>query len=443
MSSSVDLRICKYNTGSLKHRRADGDMDFFHYENGELYCEEDRVADIAEEVGTPFYLYSHRTMVDHYRKLDSALESVDHLICFSLKSNSSMAVCRALANEGSGADVVSGGELYRALKAGILPKNIVFAGVGKTEPEIEYALKSDILMFNVESMSEANAINRVAGRLGKKARIALRVNPDVDADTHKHIITGKKENKFGLAIDMAIEFFTEAADMPGLEVVGVHAHIGSQIVSTSPYVESISKLVELVGDLRSAGIDIRTLNVGGGLGIIYSEENPSTAREFAEAVLPLVKPTGCHFILEPGRFVIGNAGILVTGVTYVKPSGSKTFVIVDAGMNDLIRPALYESYHAIRPVRIAGSEEMVADIVGPICESADCFARARKIPVVKEGDLLAVFSAGAYGFVMSSNYNSRPRMPEVMVIDDRHFVVRERETYEDLIRGETIPQALL
>ena len=432
-------------------------MDFFHYKDAELYCEEDRVADIAEEVSTPFYLYSHRTMVDHYRKLDRAFESVDHLICFSLKSNSSLAVCKALANEGSGADVVSGGELYRALKAGIPSEKVVFAGVGKTEAEIEYALKAGILMFNVESMSEAKAINRVAGRLNKRANIALRVNPDVDADTHKHITTGKKENKFGLEIESAIDFFTEAAAMPNLEVSGVHTHIGSQIVSTSPYVESIGKLVKVIADLRSAGIKIDTLNVGGGLGIIYSEEKPSTADEFARAILPLVKSTlgspstrkkkenkeGCRFILEPGRFIIGNAGILVTRVVYVKRGSTKTFVIVDAGMSDLIRPALYESYHAIRPVSIKSSEEMVADIVGPICESADCFAKERKIPVVQEGDLLAIFSAGAYGFVMSSNYNSRPRLAEVMTMDDKHFIVRKRETYEDLVRGETIPQELL
>lgn len=419
------------------------EMDFFHYENGELYCEEDRVAGIAEEVGTPFYLYSHRTIVDHYQKIDSALESIDHLICFSLKSNSNLAVCKALANKGSGADVVSGGELFIALEAGIDPRKIVFAGVGKTEAEIEYALKSDILMFNVESMPEARAISRVAGRLGKKAKIALRVNPDVDADTHKHITTGKKENKFGLAIDMGLAFFTEAASMPNLEVTGVQVHIGSQIVSTSPYEKTIDKLVKLIADLRNAGIGIDTLNIGGGLGIIYNAEEPSTAQEFADAILPMVKTTGCRFIIEPGRFIIGNAGIMVTRVVYVKSTESKTFVIVDAGMNDLIRPALYESYHAIRPVTITNSEEIVADIVGPICESTDCFARDRKIPAVGEGDLLAVFSAGAYGFVMSSNYNSRPRMPEVMVIGDRHFTVRERETYGDLIRGEIIPQVLL
>ena len=417
-------------------------MDFFHYENGELYCEEDRVAGIAEEVGTPFYLYSHRTLVDHYRKLDRALGGSDHLICFSLKSNSNLAVCSALANEGAGADVVSGGELYRALKAGILPQNIVFAGVGKTEAEIVYALEVGILMFNVESMSEASAINRAAGRLGRKSRIALRVNPDVDADTHKHITTGKKENKFGLAIDMAVDFFTQAAAMTNLEVDGVHAHIGSQIVSTAPYVESIDKLVTLIADLNSAGIHIRNLNVGGGLGIIYKEETPSTAQEFAEAVLPRVRPTGCRFILEPGRFIVGNAGILVTRVTYVKPTDSKTFVIVDAGMNDLIRPALYDSYHTIRPVVVTNSEEMVVDIVGPICESADCFAKDREIPAVEEGALLAVFSAGAYGSVMSSNYNSRPRPSEVMVMGNEHFIVRERETYEDLIRGEMIPGML-
>ena len=418
-------------------------MDFFHYEDGELYCEDDRVADIAEEVGTPFYLYSYKTMVDHYGKLDSALESVDHLICFSLKSNSSLAVCKALANEGAGADVVSGGELYRALNAGIPVQKIVFAGVGKTESEIEYALESGIFMFNVESMAEARAINRVAGRLGKKAKIALRINPDVDADTHKHITTGKKENKFGLAIDKAMEFFTEAAAMPNLKVEGVHAHIGSQIVSTWPYVESIGKLVSLITDLRDAGINIDTLNIGGGLGIIYSEETPSTAQAFAEAILPLVESSGCRLVLEPGRFIIGNAGILVTRVTYIKPTDTKDFVIVDAGMNDLIRPALYESYHSIRPVVMSGSEKAVVDIVGPICESADCFAKEREMPVVKEGDLLAIFSAGAYGFVMASNYNSRPRMAEVMVIGDKHSVVRKRETYEDLVAGETIPQELL
>ncbi len=419
-------------------------MDFFHYENGELYCEEDRVTDIAAEVGTPFYLYSHRTMVDHYRKLDSAMESVDHLICFSLKSNSNLAVCKALANEGAGADVVSGGELYRALKAGIPAEKIVFAGVGKTEAEIKYALKSGIFMFNAESMPEAAAIDRVAGHLGKKAKIALRVNPDVDADTHKHITTGKKENKFGLAIDRAMEFFSEAAGMPNLKVEGVHAHIGSQIVSTSPFVESISKLVKLIGELRDAGINIDTLNIGGGLGIIYSEETPSTAQDFADAILPLVRPTECRLVLEPGRFIIGNAGILVTRVTYVKTTDTKTFVIVDSGMNDLIRPALYESYHAIRPVVMSNTDGgMVVDIVGPICESADCFAKDRTIPVVEEGDLLAIFSAGAYGFAMASNYNSRPRMAEVMVIDDKHSVVRERETYEDLISGETVPQELL
>jgi len=418
-------------------------MDFFHYDDGELYCENDRVADIAQEVGTPFYLYSYKTMVDHYRKLDSAFESVDHLICFSLKSNSNLAVCKALANEGAGADVVSGGELYRALNAGIPAQKIVFAGVGKTESEIEYALESGIFMFNAESMSEARAINRVAGRLGKKAKMALRVNPDVDADTHKHITTGKKENKFGLAIDRAMEFFTEAAAMPNLEVEGVHAHIGSQIVSTSPYVESMNKFVKLITNLRDAGISIDTLNIGGGLGIIYDEETPSTAQDFAEAILPLVESTGCRLVLEPGRFIVGNAGILVTRVTYIKPTDTKNFVIVDAGMNDLIRPALYESYHSIRPVVMSGSEKMVADIVGPICESADCFAKEREIPAVKEGDLLAIFSAGAYGFVMASNYNSRPKMAEVMVIDDKHSVVRKRETYEDLVAGETVPQELL
>jgi diaminopimelate decarboxylase len=418
-------------------------MDYFHYENNRLYCEEVLVSDIAEEVGTPFYLYSHRTLVEHYRKLDKALESIDHLICFSMKSNASLAVCRSLVNEGSGADIVSGGELYKAIKAGFKPQNIVFAGVGKTEAEIEYALNSEILMFNVESMSEAMAIDRVAGRLNKKARIALRVNPDVDAGTHKHITTGKKENKFGLAIDKALDYFTEAAKMPNLDVIGVQAHIGSQIISTTPYVESINRLAKLISDLDEAGIKIQTLNIGGGLGIIYNEENPSTAQQFADAILPLVKPTGRRLIIEPGRFIVGNAGILVTKVVYIKPIETKTFVIVDAGMNDLIRPALYESYHSIRPVKIESTDEFVVDIVGPICESTDCFAKERSIPIVKEGDLLSIFSAGAYGFVMSSNYNARPRTAEVMAIDDKYFTTRKRETYDDLINGESIPEKLI
>jgi diaminopimelate decarboxylase len=426
----------------MEKHKGKADMDLFHYENNNLYCEKVLVADIAKKVGTPFYLYSHGTIVDHYRKLEKALEGIDHLICFSMKSNSNLAVGKSLANEGSGADIVSGGELYRALKAGFSPQKIVFAGVGKTEAEIIYALETDILMFNVESMSEARAIDRVAERMNKKARIALRVNPDVDAGTHKHITTGKKENKFGLEIDKALSFFTEASSMKNLDVTGIHAHIGSQITSTTPYVESINRLAMLIDNLDKAGIEIKNLNIGGGLGIIYNEENPSTAQQFAEAILPIVKPTGRRLIMEPGRFIVGNAGILVTTVTYVKPSGSKIFVIVDAGMNDLIRPALYDSYHSIRPLKISGENEIVADIVGPICESADCFAKERKIESVDEGDLLAIFSAGAYGFVMSSNYNSRPKIAEVMVIDDKYYIVRERETYDDLINGEIIPDSL-
>jgi diaminopimelate decarboxylase len=418
-------------------------MDFFHYENNELFCEEVLVSDIAEQVGTPFYLYSHRTIVEHYRKLDKALESIEHLICYSMKSNSNLAIARSLANEGSGADIVSGGELYRALKAGFPAEKIVFAGVGKTESEIEYALKMGILMFNVESMPEADLINYVAGKIGKKAKIALRVNPDVDAHTHKHITTGKKENKFGLAIDEALGYFTESASKENIEVTGVQAHIGSQIVSTMPYVEAINRLTTLINDLEKIGIKIQTLNIGGGLGIIYNEEIPSTAQQFAEAILPLVEPTGRKLIIEPGRFIVGNAGILVTRTTYIKKSGSKTFIIVDAGMNDLIRPALYDSYHSIKPLKMTGAEDITADIVGPICESADCFAKERKIESVNAGDLLAIFSAGAYGFVMSSNYNSRPKVAEAMVIGDKYYTVRERETYDDLIKGESIPEILI
>lgn len=417
-------------------------MHLFHYKDDSLYCEEKRVDEIIKDVGTPTYIYSYRTILDHYRKLETAFRDIEHLICFSLKSNSNIAVGRVLSREGAGADVVSGGELFRALKAGFEPRKIVFAGVGKTEEEIRYALESDILMFNAESMEEVHLIDHVAGKLGKTARIALRLNPDVEAGTHKHITTGKRENKFGLDIERAVEFYLQANSLPNVETIGVHAHIGSQIVSTKPYVESVNKLLRVIDELKNTGIRIGNLNIGGGLGIIYKEENPSTAQEFADAILPIVKPTGLRLILEPGRFIVGNAGILVTKVTYVKKHGSKTFIIVDAGMNDLIRPALYGSYHAIRPVRLTGSEEIVADIVGPICESTDSFANERKIERVEQGDLLAIFSAGAYGFAMSSNYNSRPRPAEIMVMGDRHYVIRERETYNDLIRGEFIPEVL-
>ncbi len=417
-------------------------MDFFEYRHHELYCEQVPVARLCEEFGTPLYVYSHATLVDHYRKLDVAFEEVDHLICFSVKSNSNLAVIRAMVQEGSGADVVSGGELFRVLKTDIDPSKIVFAGVGKTRAEIEQALQADILMFNVESMPEAIAINQIAGEMGKVARIAFRVNPDVDPHTHRHITTGKKGNKFGIDIHMAAKIFQEAADLPYLNVCGVHAHIGSQITEVEPYHAALQRLLPLIEELRTSGVNITDLNIGGGLGIIYQDEQPQMAHDFAKAVLPYVKRSGCRLLLEPGRFITGNAGILLARVIYVKQTETKNFVIVDAAMNDLVRPSFYEAYHKIKPILIQNDDQFIADVVGPICESGDFLAKDRMLHSVQQGEYLAMFSAGAYGFVMASNYNSRPRAAEVLVKRDQYALVRERETYEDLIRGETISPAL-
>ncbi|MBM3235729.1 diaminopimelate decarboxylase [Candidatus Poribacteria bacterium] len=417
-------------------------MDFFEYRNGKLYCEEVKVANICEAVGTPVYVYSHRTLVDHYRKLDTAFAEIAHLICFSVKSNSNIAVIRTLVKEGAGTDIVSGGELFRALKAGVDPQKVVYAGVGKSMAEIEYALNSNILMFNVESIPEVYAINEVARCLGKIAKIAFRVNPDVEADTHHHITTGKKENKFGIDINFAVEIFKEANGLPNLDVCGVHVHIGSQIVSSEPYVKSLEKLVPLIDELRKNNINIQNLNIGGGLGVIYLDEEPQFANDFAAAILPMVKATNCRLMLEPGRFITGNSGILLTKVLYIKRTATKNFVIVDAAMNDLVRPALYEAYHRIKPVKITSDEEELVDVVGPVCESSDFFAKDRNVLKVQQGDYLSLFTAGAYGFAMASNYNSRPRAAEVLVKDDQYFIVRERETYKDLIKGESIPTFL-
>jgi len=417
-------------------------MDFFDYKNGELYCEEVKVSQICDSVGTPTYVYSHRTLIDHFRKLNTAFSEIDRLICFSVKSNSSLAVIKALANEGSGADIVSGGELFRALKAGVPANKIVFAGVGKTKGEIEYALNSNILMFNVESIPEAYAINEVARQVGKTAKVAFRVNPDVEADTHHHITTGKKENKFGIDINIVTGVFGEADRLENLDVCGVHAHIGSQIISREPYKAALAKLVPLIDKLRSNGLDIQNFNIGGGLGVIYSTEEPQLAKEFAKTILPMVKPTKCRLILEPGRFITGNSGILLTKVLYIKRTATKNFIIVDGAMNDLVRPTLYDAYHKIVPVKITSDATELVDVVGPVCESGDFFAKDREVLSVEAGDYLSIFTAGAYGFTMSSNYNSRPRATEVMVKDNEYFVTRQRETYEDLIKGESIPEFL-
>lgn len=419
-------------------------MNFFEYREGELYCEDVPINRIAKEVGTPCYIYSHATLVRHIRAYDQAFSNIPHLIAFAMKANSNLAILRLMAKEGSGADIVSGGELFRALKAGIPPSKIVFAGVGKSPDEIREALQADILMFNVESPAEIRAINDVAASMGKPARIALRINPDVDPKTHPYISTGMKKSKFGIAADRALEEYRAAASLSHIDVCGVHAHIGSQLTDVTPFVDSLKKVVALLETLKSQGIDIRYLNIGGGLGITYAEEKPPLPHELADAVSPLVKDLGVTLVMEPGRVIVGNAGVLVTTVLYEKTGETKRFAIVDAAMNDLIRPSLYGAYHEIRPVnQQAGLRtKQLMDVVGPVCESGDFLAKDRMLASVKPGELLAVMSAGAYGFVMASNYNSRPRAPEVLVKGADFHVIRARETYDDLIKGETIPEFL-
>ena len=420
-------------------------MHEFKYKGNSLYCETISVADIAGDVGTPFYLYSYKTLLDHYQKIKKAFSSVRPLICFSMKVNSNLAVCKALVNNGAGLDIVSGGELYRALKIGTSPQKIVYAGVGKTPEEISLAIKAGILFFNVESIPELELVNSRCEGLKKKANVCIRINPDVDPKTHKYITTGKAETKFGLDFGTAKELFLRRKSFPRINLTGVHIHIGSQITQARPFVQAIKKTLDFIEKLRSKGIDIGWLNIGGGLGIIYDREKPQTAANFAKTVLPLLKGKGLKLILEPGRFIAGNAGILVTRVLYVKEGFGKRFVIVDAGMNDLLRPSLYGAYHNIQPFKtekVFTEKKPLADVVGPICESGDFLGKGRRLDSVKQGDLLAVFGAGAYSFTMSSNYNSRRRVPEVMVIKNKWYTVKQRESYRDLVRGETVPEVL-
>ncbi|MEW6669944.1 MAG: diaminopimelate decarboxylase [Thermodesulfobacteriota bacterium] len=417
-------------------------MNHFHYKDSELFCEDVPVSRIASEVGTPFYLYSHATLKRHFKAFDGAFEGIPHITCFSVKSNSNLAILRLFAREGGGVDIVSGGELFRALTAGVDPAKIVYSGVGKRVEDMEYALRSGILMFNAESSQEVRQLDEVARRMGTKARIAIRVNPDIDPKTHPYISTGLRENKFGVDIRQAVEEYTMAGGLQNLEVQGVSCHIGSQLTLVSPFVDALRKLNELVDLLGKTGIRIRYLDLGGGLGITYDKEAPPHPTQYAQAVREGLEGSHLTLILEPGRVLVGNAGILVTKVLYTKASGEKNFIIVDAAMNDLIRPSLYGSFHGIQPVRRSERKTIKADIVGPICESGDFLAKAREVKSLAAGELVAVMSAGAYGFSMSSNYNSRPRVAEVMVSGTGYHVVRRRETYEDLIRGEAIPAFL-
>ena len=417
-------------------------MHDFQFVDGEFFCEGVSIGAVAARVGTPFYLYSHATLCRHLQVFDSAFSDIPHLTAFAVKSNSNLAVLKLVANQGLGADIVSGGELYRAIQAGIEPTKIVFAGVGKNAEEIEYALATGIRMFNVESGEELRVINDVAARVGKRAPVALRVNPDVDPLTHPYIATGLKQSKFGIGSKFALESFEAAMQLPAIDVVGVHIHIGSQLTNVSPFVDAVKRLLELIEQLQQRGINLRYINLGGGLGISYADETPPHPNDLAEALMPLLRDLKVILILEPGRVIVGNAGILVTKVLYTKNGDGKHFVIVDAAMNDLLRPSLYDAYHEIVPVRQDKRDPMVVDVVGPICESGDFLAKDRKLPEVKPGELLAVMSAGAYGFTMASNYNTRPRVPEVMVRDQDIHVIRTRESYSDLVKGEAIPEFL-
>ncbi len=414
-------------------------MHDFKFKNGELHCEDVKVRDVAAKVGTPFYLYSHNTLRDHFTKIQKAFAPVKPLICFAMKSNDNLAVLKTLSNLGAGFDIVSGGELKKALRTGVSANKIVFASVGKTEEEIVEAINAGILLFNVESLPELEEIHRIAQKMNKKPKVALRINPDVKALTHAKITTGTLKNKFGIDLQTARKILISAAKYPSVQLSGLHIHIGSQITTRAPFLKAMTKVLEFLDVLKKDGVALEYLDIGGGMGIIYKDEEPQTAQAFANAVLPHLRKTGLKIIMEPGRFIVGNAGILVTQALYLKDNGFKKFLIVDAGMNDLIRPALYDAYHEVVPVVETKARKAKMDIVGPICESADFFAKDRMFPVLKNGDLVAIMSAGAYGYVMASNYNVRGRPPEVMVKGGQFEVAKQRETFEDLMRGETVP----
>lgn len=425
------------------------DMDHFIYRERTLYCEEVPVAELAQKYGTPLYVYSQATLLHHLRALQTAFAAAAPLICYSIKTNGNLHIARLMVENGSGCDVTSGGELFRALQAGCPGNMIVFAGVGKTDAELTQAFKNNVLLFNVESEGELSAIGEVARSLGKVAKVALRVNPDLPPKTHHKTDTSVKGVKFGLDIDTVLEFAQKVVGQPHVRVVGLHMHLGSPILAVEPYRQGIEKGLVLIEKMRAQGHAIEYLNMGGGFGIHYRKREALPASAFAEVIVPGVKRAGCKLILEPGRFIVGNAGILVTRVIYTKESGGKHFVIQDGAMNDLIRPTLYDSFHRIWPVSPAANvpappEDFEADIpgtqkvdvVGPVCESGDFLAKNRALPSMARGDLLATFSAGAYGMAMSSNYNGRPRAAEVLVDGTQHRLIRRRETYEDLVRPE-------
>ena len=410
---------------------------------GAIHAEEVPLADIAQAVGTPFYCYSTATLERHYRVFAEAFADVPATICYALKANGNLAVVRTFADLGAGADVVSGGELRQALAAGIPADRIVFSGVGKTAGEMALGIESGILQFNVESLPELEALNGIAVARGKRAAVALRVNPDVDARTHEKISTGMRHNKFGVAIDAARAACDEAAALPGIDLVGLAVHIGSQLTDLAPFETAFGRLADLVRAVRSDGHAVARLDLGGGLGIRYQNETPPLPDAYAAMVKRATRGLDCHLLLEPGRMIVGNAGVMVTRVLYVKESGARRFVIVDAAMNDLARPALYGAYHEIEPAAAAGDAPATpADVVGPICESGDIFAKDRALPPLAAGDLLVIRTAGAYGAIMASSYNMRPLVPEVLVRGDRFAVVRRRPEYDEMVALESLPDWL-
>jgi len=415
-------------------------MHHFHYQDGELYCEEVLLSRIAADMGTPVYVYSERTLERHVRVFDDAFRSVPHLICYAVKANSNINILRRFAEWGTGFDIVSGGELFRVLRAGGSAEKVIFAGVGKTADEIRYALDTNILFFNVESSAELELIHSIARDGGKKARISIRANPDVDPRTHPYISTGMQKHKFGVSLPEARDLYRNTRAFSNVEVVGVQCHLGSQITEMGPFQEALASLRQFVLELQSDGVALKYLDFGGGLGISYGTEEPPSPAVYGETVAKATKDLELTIVLEPGRVIVGNAGILLTRVLLKKNQGTKKFLVVDAGMNDLIRPALYGSHHQLWPVREQASQKMeTADVVGPVCESADFFAKDRDVALLEPGELLAIMSAGAYGFSLSSNYNSRPRVAEVLVTGKTYQVIRRRETYEDLVRLEELP----
>jgi len=427
-------------------------VHLFSYIDGALHCEGVNLESVADRFGTPAYVYSAGTIRSNFQRLNRALDPLDRLICFAVKANSNLAVLNLLAREGAGFDIVSAGELFRVLRAGGRADRCTFAGVGKTREEIEYALREGVYCFNVESEAELERINEVAGKLGLLAPVAIRVNPDVDARTHKFISTGKSKNKFGIGLDRAGDVYAKAAALPHLKIRGIQTHIGSQILEAGPFAEAAQKLLALVTEIKNRH-DIEFFSIGGGIGIVYdpalasgdpawwtSTDHPHriTTEDYASALLPLLTPLGLRILFEPGRFVVGNAGVLLSTVQYVKTTPAKTFTIVDAAMNDLIRPALYEGWHEIVPLKKPSAPAAPMDVVGPVCESGDFFAQDRELPPLAPGDRIALLSAGAYGFVMSSNYNSRPLLPEILIEGADVRLVRKRQTLEDLVAGESL-----